>query len=102
MSVFSKKVYELVGQIPKGKVITYREIALFLGNVKCARAVGNILNKNADLKNIPCYKVVHSDGRIGGYKLGKEKKIELLKKDGIEIKNGKVVDFGKVLFNDFK
>jgi len=75
------KVFSLVKKIPKGKITTYGEIGKALRIHP--RVVGRILSQNKDLKNIPCYRVVKSDGSIGGYKLGRKKKIELLKKDGI-------------------
>lgn len=94
-----KKTYELVKQIPKGKVSTYGHIALALGDIIASRAVGKMLNENP-YKDVPCYRVVKSDGSIGGYAHGVEKKIELLKRDGVEIIKGKI-DLKKFLFNDF-
>ena len=58
------KVYDIVKQIPYGKVITYSQIAEKLGNKKLARVVGNILHKNPNENQIPCYKVVSSKGHI--------------------------------------
>jgi len=84
----SRKVYELVKRIPKGKVSTYKKLSCASGIHP--RAVGVILNRNSDLKNIRCYRIVKNDGSLGGYSLGLKKKIKLLKKDGIEIKNGKI------------
>jgi len=78
---FTEKVYEVVRKIPRGKVLTYAEVAKRAGNTKAARAVGNILNKNFDPK-IPCHRVIRSDGRLGGYNRGAKKKKELLKKEG--------------------
>jgi len=86
---FDNMCYELLKKVPFGKVITYKEIARAL-NSKAYRAVGNAMNKNRDLKNIHCYKVVKSNGEVGGYALGAKRKIELLKKDGIIIKNNKI------------
>ncbi len=77
-------------KIPKGKVLTYKKIAKLAGSPRAWRAVGNILNKNPNLKLIPCHRVIKSNGRIGGYKYGTKKKIALLKKEGIIIKNGKI------------
>jgi len=81
---FSQKVYEIVKKIPKGKVLTYKEVAKRAGNVKASRAVGNILNKNHDPK-IPCHRVIRSDGKLGGYNLGAKKKKEILKKEGFNL-----------------
>ena len=75
------KVFSLVKKIPKGKVTTYGEIGKALRIHP--RVVGRILSQNEDLEGTKCYRVVRSDGSIGGYKLGRKKKIELLKKDGI-------------------
>jgi len=86
---FNYKCYELLKKVPRGKVVTYKEIAKAI-NSKGYRAVGNAMNHNKDLKNIHCYKVVRSDGRFGGYALGVKRKIGLLKKDGIEIVDGKI------------
>jgi O-6-methylguanine DNA methyltransferase len=81
---FSQKVYEIVKKIPKGKVLTYKEVAKRAGNAKASRAVGNILNKNHDPK-IPCHRVIRSDGKLGGYNLGAKKKKEILKKEGFNL-----------------
>ena len=86
MSDFQKKVYQIVKTIPKRKVLTYKQVAEKLGNKNLARAVGNALNKNKDPK-VPCHRVIRSDGKIGGYNRGAKKKIALLRKEGIKIKN---------------
>lgn len=84
MKTFTEKVYKIVSKIPKGKVLTYKEVATFAGNSKASRAVGNILNKNYN-SDIPCHRVIRSDGKIGGYNRGKNKKIEILKQEGVII-----------------
>lgn len=88
---FKLKVYQVVKNIPKGKILSYKEVAKLAGNEKAYRAVGNIL-KSA--QNIPCHRVVRSDKKVGGYrgsfKRTKEK-IEKLKKEGIKIKKGKII-----------
>lgn len=78
---FQEKVCNVVSKISKGKTLTYKQVAEKAGSPKAARAVGNILNKNYD-SEIPCHRVVRSDGRIGGYNRGSKKKQELLKKEG--------------------
>lgn len=84
---FSEKVISVVVLIPKGRTLSYKEVARRAGNEKAARAVGNILNKyfkdciKSGKKTIPCHRVVRSDGRIGGYARGKKEKIRLLKKE---------------------
>lgn len=77
---FKERVFEVVKQIPKGSVLSYKEVAGRAGSKKAWRAVGNILNKNYDPK-VPCYRVIRSDGKIGGYNRGVKKKTELLKKE---------------------
>ena len=77
---FSEKVYEETRKIPKGKTTTYKELAILAGRPKAWRAVGNILAKNFN-PDIPCHRVVRSDGKIGGYNRGMDKKILLLKKE---------------------
>ncbi len=86
-SNFSKKILEIVAKIPKGKTMTYKEVACLAGRPYAYRAVGNILNKNYDPK-IPCHRVIRSDGKIGGYNRGSKKKKILLKQEGaIKTKN---------------
>jgi len=85
---FEEKVYSLCKKIPKGKISTYGEIARAL-NKKCARAVGNALNKNPYAPVVPCHRVVRSDGSVGGFASGTKNKIRLLKKEGIEIEKRK-------------
>jgi O-6-methylguanine DNA methyltransferase len=82
MTLFQKRVYRIVKQVPKGKIITYKKVAELAGSPRAWRAVGNILNKNKDPK-IPCYRVIRSDGKLGGYNKGKKKKRYLLKKEGV-------------------
>lgn len=83
-----EKLWLLLEKIPRGKVITYGILARRLGIHP--RAVGRLLSKNPEPEKIPCYKVVRSDGSLGGYSRGIKRKIFLLQRDGIEIKNGKV------------
>lgn len=82
MKTFTERVYDVVRKIPKGKTMTYGEVAKAMGAPGAARAVGNALNKNRDLKNIPCHRVIRSDGSTGGYAFGAKKKIAILKKEG--------------------
>jgi O-6-methylguanine DNA methyltransferase len=82
MKSFKEKVLEVVKKIPKGKTMTYAEVAKKAGSPKAFRAVGNILNKNYDT-SIPCHRVIRSDGIIGGYNRGNKKKEELLNKEKV-------------------
>lgn len=93
---FKLQVYELVKKIPKGKVMTYGQIAKRLGRPKAARAVGNILHQNNSLE-IPCHRVVNKRGRVarnykfGGWKCQREK----LLKEGVKFKNENCVEFDR-------
>jgi methylated-DNA-[protein]-cysteine S-methyltransferase len=78
--MFREKVLKIVGKIPKGKVLTYKEVATRAGNPNASRAVGNIISKNYNPK-IPCHRVIRSDGKTGGYNRGAEQKIKLLKQE---------------------
>lgn len=78
---FQEKVCDIVKKIPAGMVLTYKEVAEKSGNRRAFRAVGNILNKNRN-PEIPCHRVIRSDGTTGGYNKGAEKKAELLKREG--------------------
>ena len=93
---FSKQCYELLPQIPKGKISTYKQIANIL-NTKAYRAVGNAMANNPNPIIVPCHRIIKSDGFVGGYALGVKQKISLLEKEGIAIKEGKIVDFEKHL-----
>ncbi len=83
ISKFQKRIYEVVRKIPKGKTATYKMIALAAGNPNACRAVGNILNKNFN-PDIPCHRVIRSDGKIGGYNRGILKKKSLLRIEQIK------------------
>lgn len=88
----TKRIYEAVKQIPRGKVATYGQIAALAGNPRMSRAVGNALHKNPDPDGIPCYRVVNSKGELADEFAfgGKDIQKDLLEADGIEVKNGKV------------
>ncbi len=84
-----QKVYDYLTTIPKGKVVTYKQIAEFLGNAKLARVVGNILHKNPSPEIYPCFRVVNSKGKLadnfafGGIDMQRQ----LLLADGIMVEN---------------
>src|SRR3989338_1532336 len=99
MDKFSESVLRLAAKIPKGKVATYRQIAVALGKPNAFRAVGNALNKNPNLIKIPCHRIVKSNGEVGNYASGAKRKIALLKEEGIEIKNGKIVRLETYLYD---
>ena len=92
MITMKEKAYEFLKTIPKGKVVTYGQIAEYLGNKRLARVVGNILHSNPDGDKYPCYKVVDSKGNLSkGYAFGGiERQKDRLENDGITVKNYKV------------
>lgn len=81
MSSFKEKVYKVVSKIPRGETLTYKEVAEKVGSPKAWRAVGTVLGKNVD-ENVPCHRVIRSDGKTGGYREGRGNKKTLLKKEG--------------------
>ena len=93
----SEIIYALAKKIPRGKVTTYGELARLLGGRKYSRKVGSILNKNSN-PEVPCHRVVYSDGKVGGFRRGQQEKIKILREEGLEIKGEKIVNFEKVLF----
>ncbi len=96
------EVYELLKQIPEGKVSTYKAIARALGDKSAARAVGKILSENENPDLYPCYKIVYSDGKVGNYRFGgTTEKTKRLAEDGIKIAGGKVIGCNNCLFEDF-
>ena len=78
---FKYRVFETVRKIKKGQAVTYKEVAARAGSPLAYRAVGNILKTNYD-KNIPCHRVIRSDGKLGGYNKGARKKAKLLRSEG--------------------
>lgn len=88
----SKRIYEAVKKIPRGKVATYGQVAQMAGDPKMARAVGNALHRNPDPDGIPCYRVVNAKGELSGEFAfgGMGAQAKLLEADGIEVINGKV------------
>ena len=86
---FNERCYDLLKLIPEGKVTTYGEMARALKS-KAWRAVGSAMAKNKHLITIHCHRVVRSDGSIGQYASGSDKKAELLIQEGVAITNKKV------------
>ena len=94
-SLRTSQVYDILIQIPEGKVTTYGDIAKALGHTRASRQVGRILNKNPTPILVPCHRVIMSDGSIGGYAFGKARKKELLKKEGLCFNGDNTIDFAK-------
>jgi O-6-methylguanine DNA methyltransferase len=90
MKSFKDRVLAIVKKIPKGKTMTYKQVATKAGNPNASRAVGAYMSKNAD-KTIPCHRVVRIDGKMGGYnglqgkKTGPNAKLALLIKEGVKL-----------------
>lgn len=94
---FNQKVWAVCSRVPKGRVITYADIARALGG-KAYRAVGNALNKNPHAPTVPCHRVVGSSGALTGFAGGLEKKTRLLREEGIEVRNARVAMSEEVRF----
>ncbi|MGA2666727.1 MAG: MGMT family protein [Patescibacteria group bacterium] len=102
---FSRKVLNIVAQIPKGKVMTYSQVAKKAGSPQAYRAVGSILNRNYRAKNwqlpmkefepVPCHRVIRSDNFVGEYAKGIKAKEKLLANEG------HVIDKHKIHLPDF-
>lgn len=90
---FGYNVFKVVRTIPKGTIMTYKEVATLSGNARAYRAVGNILHRNPDLKNIPCHRVVRSDmtlstGYVNG---GKANQKRILLSEGVKFDGEKII-----------
>jgi methylated-DNA-[protein]-cysteine S-methyltransferase len=96
MNSFYEKCYAVLRKVPKGKITTYKEIARAL-NSKAYRAVGTAMNKNPYAPQVPCHRVINSNGNLGGFFSGINVKIKLLKSEGIEIRNNKI-DLNKYFY----
>jgi O-6-methylguanine DNA methyltransferase len=92
MTDFALEVYDAIKKIPDGKVLSYGHLAELAGRPNAARAVGNILHKNPWPKDVPCYKIVHSDGSLApAFAFGGiNRQRELLIADGIMVINNKI------------
>ena len=86
-SKFQIKVWKYLKNIPKGKVKTYKQVAMGINMPKSARAVANACAKNPYAPKIPCHRVIRSDGGLGGYsgKGGIKSKKKLLKREGFQL-----------------
>lgn len=82
--------------MPKGKVTTYSELANAVGLKNGQRAIGRIMNKNPFPVIVPCHRVILSSGKIGGYAWGEKIKANMLSKEGVQIKKGKILDKDKI------
>ena len=101
---FNESIYSALKRVPKGRVTTYKILAEAIGT-KAYRAVGQAMRRNPYAPKVPCHRCVSSDGSIGGFMGSKNsnskevrKKIRMLRKEGIKIKNKGIVDFEKKLY----
>ncbi len=99
LAIFEKKVLLTLKKVPRGKVTTYSKLAKAIGRPNAVRAVGNALHKNRNAPVVPCHRVIKSNGQVGGYAQGTNKKIMLLKEENIVIKNRRVENFRKAIYN---
>ena len=82
---FKDNVLRIVAKIPRGKTLTYKQVAKQAGNLRASRVVGNIMATNSNPK-IPCHRVIRSDGKIGGYnKINGPSKRQLLREEGFQV-----------------
>jgi methylated-DNA-[protein]-cysteine S-methyltransferase len=95
-TIKDSEVYDLLLKIPAGKVSTYGDLAKALGNPLASRQVGRILGRNPNPIKVPCHRVVMSDGKVGGYFYGSNRKRELLEQEGISFTDEIVSNFKKV------
>jgi len=93
-----KKIYKKLLEVPEGKITTYGELAKAVGIKNGQRVVGKIMNKNPFPVLIPCHRVVKADGKVGGYAYGQRVKINMLTKEGIKIKNDKILDWENTVY----
>lgn len=94
---FDERCYALLQRIPAGKVTTYGEMARALEG-RAWRAVGSAMARNRRLVEIPCHRVVRSDGRVGEYASGAGRKVQLLQGEGVAVHKGRVQNLEQYLF----
>lgn len=92
------KVYKKLLEVPPGHVTTYGELAKAVGLKNGQRVIGKIMNKNPYPSIVPCHRVVMSTGKLGGYAYGEKIKKNMLKNEGVEIKDSKILNFKNKLY----
>ena len=98
MTRFQSDCYEALKKVPQGKVITYAGLARMIGRPKAHRAVGSAMNKNPYAPQVPCHRVVKSNGDLGGFATDIEVKIKRLQEEGVMVSDNKIVDFRSTLY----
>ncbi|MDE1862028.1 MAG: MGMT family protein [Thaumarchaeota archaeon] len=87
-----ERVYKKLLEVPKGKVTTYGDLAKAVGLKNGQRAIGRMMNKNPYPVIVPCHRVIMSSGRVGGYAWGEEIKTNMLEREGVRIRNGRLAN----------
>lgn len=81
---FMRRVWQALGEIPFGKTVSYKELAMVIGSPQASRAVGQANNRNPLPILIPCHRVIGADGKLAGYRGGIELKRKLLELEGVQ------------------
>jgi len=102
MTTLAQKTYALLKTVPKGRVTTYKALADALGS-RAYRAIGQFMRTNPYAPQVPCHRVVASDGTIGGF-MGETsgnnitKKISLLAREGVQVYSNRIVNFESIVY----
>ena len=100
MTQFQSQCYKALKKVPAGKVITYSGLAAMIGRPNAHRAVGSAMNKNPFAPEVPCHRVVKSNGDLGGFATDIKIKIKRLQDEGVMVSDNKIVDFKSTLYKD--
>ena len=97
---FFERVYRVLKQVPKGKVVTYGQIACAIGAPRCARQVGYALHANPQPIVIPCHRVVNREGRLAPAFAfgGAEEQARLLREEGVQVRDDYTIDLQKYIY----
>lgn len=98
MTPLAPRVYMLLQTVPAGRVTTYKALANAVDS-KAYRAIGQLMKRNPHAPEVPCHRVVASDGTIGGYSGGVAKKIQMLRKEGVRVSDRRIVNFSSVFLS---
>ncbi len=98
MTKFQSLCYKALVKVPSEKVTTYSGLAAMIGRPKAHRAVGTAMNKNPFAPEVPCHRVVKSNGDLGGFGGGSKLKIKRLQEEGVKVHNNKIVNFQSTLY----
>ena len=97
MTQFQQLCYQTLKQkVPAGRVISYGDLATLVGHPKAYRAVGSAMNKNPFAPEVPCHRVVKSNGELGEFAQAISLKAKRLQEEGVLVKNNKIVNFDQI------